>query len=327
MTEFRDAERKSAKPLVGLYAESGAGKTYSALLLARGFVGPHGSVGMIETESGRGEAYADKTEYPEIGGYRVLSLRDDFSPRTYGAAIKRAEVAKLDALIIDSGSHEWDGPGGVLAMAAANDSAGKKGVLVWQQPKIEHKREFMLRLMQTPIPLVILCLRAKYPMEQSVQKGKNEWVRSTKLEPIQSDDILFEMFVHGWIDQGHAFHLTKTTSRTLGGVFENGKPLTVETGRELRAWADGADACLSETARDAAEGDGGYERERSSGISGTAMKLIELEGREAAEGPQSAVEAWAERVKSGEQWKQMSTEQRRQLGVLKAELLAKAALQ
>jgi hypothetical protein len=33
---FRPAKRSEAKPLIGLYAESGAGKTYSALLLARG---------------------------------------------------------------------------------------------------------------------------------------------------------------------------------------------------------------------------------------------------------------------------------------------------
>jgi hypothetical protein len=34
-----------AKPLVGLYAESGTGKTKSALLLAKGFVGDMSKVG------------------------------------------------------------------------------------------------------------------------------------------------------------------------------------------------------------------------------------------------------------------------------------------
>ncbi len=103
--QFRPATRSEAKPLIGLYSESGAGKTYSALLLARGYVGPEGRIGMIETESGRGEAYADPTEYPEIGGYDVLSLRDDFSPQAYGKAITAAEQAGLGALIIDSASH------------------------------------------------------------------------------------------------------------------------------------------------------------------------------------------------------------------------------
>lgn len=231
--DFRPAQRSQAKPLIGLYSQSGTGKTYTSLVVARGFVGPAGRIGMIETESGRGEAYADKKEYPEIGGYDVLSLREDFSPRAFGEAIAAAEKAKLDALIIDSGSHEWDGVGGVLDMAAKNQAGGTKGVLVWQQPKIEHKRYFMLRLLQTPIPLIILCMRAKYPMEK---KG-NDWVRSGQLEPTQAEDVLYEMFVHGWMDHDHNFHLTKCTAKALQPIFGNKKPLSVETGRALADWA------------------------------------------------------------------------------------------
>jgi len=58
---FRPAIKSSAKLLVGIYSESGCGKTYSALLLARGFVGDNGKIAMIETESGRGEAYESIT--------------------------------------------------------------------------------------------------------------------------------------------------------------------------------------------------------------------------------------------------------------------------
>lgn len=239
--QFRPAARSEAKPLIGLYSTSGAGKTYSALLLARGFVGPTGRIGMIETESGRGEAYADPSEYPEIGGYEVLSLREDFSPKAYGEAISAAETEHLDALIIDSASHEWEGFGGVLGMAAKNQADGKRGPLVWQQPKMDHAKHFMLRFMQTPVPLVILCMRAKFPMtEKPKPGGGKDWVRSEELKPIQADDILFEMFVHGWIDQAHAFHVTKCTAKGLQSVFVDGKPITVETGRGLAAWASGS---------------------------------------------------------------------------------------
>ena len=165
---FRPARRSEAKPLIGLYSESGCGKTWSGLLLARGFVGPSGKIGMVETESGRGEAYADLLP----GGYAVLPLREDFSPTNYGQAISAAEKAGLDALIIDSASHEWEGVGGVLDMAAQNQAGGKKGPLVWQKPKIDHAKQFMLRLMQTPIKLVVVCMRAKYPMEEIVKNGK-----------------------------------------------------------------------------------------------------------------------------------------------------------
>ena len=246
--EFRPAKRSEAKPLIGLYSQSGAGKTYSALLLARGFVGPQGRIGMIETESGRGEAYADPNEYPELSGpgetnYDVLPLREDFGAAIYAEAITASEKAGLDALIIDSASHEWEGAGGVLEQAANLGAAGKKGVLMWQKPKMDHQRHFMLRFMQTPIPLVILCMRAKYPMKEVPDprnSSKKTWVRLGDLEPKQSEDILFEMFVHGWVSlNDHALHVTKCTSKALESVFRDGQPITVETGRMLAEWARG----------------------------------------------------------------------------------------
>ena len=238
MISFRPAIKSSAKLLVGIYSESGCGKTYSALQLARGFVGDNGKIAMIETESGRGEAYADTLP----GGYSVLSLREDFSPKAYGEAIRAAEEGKFDALIIDSASHEWEGINGVLDMAAKNEEAGKKGLLIWQKPKIEHSKEFMLRLMQTSIPLVIVCMRAKYPMEGHGKDMK----RSTVLEPKQSADILFEMMVHGYIDYDHNMHITKPRNKAedktgiVNSVFEDNKPITIETGKRLAKWASGA---------------------------------------------------------------------------------------
>jgi hypothetical protein len=230
---FRPARRSEAKPLIGLYAESGAGKTYSALILARGFVGEKGRIGMIETEAGRGEAYADLLP----GGYEVLPIRGDFSPENFGKAISAAEGAKLDALIIDSASHEWESAGGVLSMAADNQAAGKKGPIVWQKPKMDHQRHFMLRLLSTPIPLVIVCMRAKYPMvERKKPDGSKEWIRSESLEPKQADDILFEMMVHGWIDRGHKFHGTKYSRPDLADIIKDGELISLTTGKALAKW-------------------------------------------------------------------------------------------
>jgi len=238
--QFRQAKRSEAKPLIGLYAESGCGKTWSALLLARGFVGPQGRIGMIETEGGRGEANVGRDP---VGDYLVCPIRGNFSPQAYGEAITAAEGANLDALIVDSASHEWEGAGGVLSMAADNQANNMKGVLVWQRPKIEHQRNFMLRLMQTPIPLVIVCMRAKYPMvEKQKSGGGKEWVRSEELEPKQADDILFEMFVHGWIDKAHKLHVTKYTIPEVANVIRDGEPITIESGRALATWARGGSA-------------------------------------------------------------------------------------
>jgi len=233
---FRPAVKSEVKPLIGLYAESGCGKTYGALLLAKGFAEDMAGVAMIETESGRGEIFADD---PIVGGYQVWPIRDDFSPKSYEAAILAAGKAGFKVLIIDSASHEWEGAGGVLSMAAKNQDEGKTGVLVWQMPKLLHQRQFMLRLLGTPVPVVIVCMRAKYPMQEVIEKGKKKWIRSETLEPKQADDILFEMLVHAWIDQQHNLHVTKCSKDELRQVFVEGQPITVETGQRLAEWSKG----------------------------------------------------------------------------------------
>lgn len=235
---LRPAVRSSAKLLIGLYSESGGGKTLSALLLARGFVGPNATIAMIETESGRGEVYADSVP----GGYMVRPIVGDFNPKQYGEALSDCEKAGAKALVIDSASHEWEGAGGVLSLAADNQAAGKKGPLVWQQPKMSHQRDFVLRLMSTPIDIVIVCMRAKYPMEEVVQNGKKEWSRSKNLEPKQSEDILFEMFIHGWLDkETHHFHPTKypTAIKGIEDTIRAGEVISIESGKRLAGWAAG----------------------------------------------------------------------------------------
>jgi hypothetical protein len=136
----------------------------------------------------------------------------------------------------------------------------------------------MLPLLQTSIPLVILCMRAKYPMEK---KG-NDWVRSGVLEPKQSDDILYEMFVHGWIDQAHGFHLTKSTSKALMPVFAEGKMISLDTGRALAAWASGGTIAPTTTKP---SGDGKQ-------LSDLEFEDLKLDGRIAAKKSTDALRDW-----------------------------------
>jgi hypothetical protein len=247
--KMRRAKRSSAKPLIGLYAESGKGKTFSALLMARGFVGQSGRVVVIETESGRGEAYVD--DIP--GGYDVIPLGAPFSPERYGEAISLAEREGADALVIDSASHEWEGIGGVCDMAHENAHPSepgvrpKKGMLVWQKPKTDHNKLFVGRLLQTSIPLVIVCMRAKYPMRQAMVRGKMDWVRSDSLSPKQSEDILYELMAHAWLDGNHCMRVTKATPMSIRSALVDGERVSIETGRRLAEWSKGAGAPAAST--------------------------------------------------------------------------------
>lgn len=204
----------------------------SGLLLARGFVGPTGKIGMIDTESGRGSLYADVIQ----GGYDVLQLSEPFSPARYIEAIRAIENSGAGIGMIDSGSHEWEGLGGVLDMAGDRESkSGKPGLHNWREPKMEHAK-FMLKLLQSPLPWII-CLRAKHKTRQAKnQQGRTEIVKEDFTTPIQADDFIFEMTCHGEILQDHTFRLTKCSHPSLRQAMPNNEMTTIEHGKRLAEW-------------------------------------------------------------------------------------------
>ena len=230
--------------MIGIYGESGSGKTMSALLLARGFVGPDGIIGMVDSESGRGSLYADVIP----GGYQVLDLTAPFSPGHYIEAVNYvSKHAKIG--VLDSGSHEWEGIGGVLDMAAEIESRSGKGLHCWIKPKLEHAK-FMLTLLQSPIPWII-CLRAKHKSRQikrfDERKNKEvtEIVKDEFTTPIQADDFLFEMTAHLEIQQGdHKARVTKCSHPALLECFPKDGLITVHNGELLRKWSDAPTAAV-----------------------------------------------------------------------------------
>jgi hypothetical protein len=246
---FRPATRAGTKALICLYSESGGGKTKSALLIARGLVGPHGRIGMIDTENRRGELYAGD---PDIGHYDVLQLSEPFTPKAYMAAIDEAEEAQFDALVIDSVSHEWEGIGGVLDMAVARANGGQPKFGDWKVPKTEHKH-FIDKLMKCSAH-VICCGRAHYKSRQIEKKdyaahGITSNANSTVLRDnyqsiIQEDRFIFEMTVHLQMQNTNPGVpiITKCPDMLLP-AFIPGQQITVETGARMAKWYnDGAPA-------------------------------------------------------------------------------------
>jgi hypothetical protein len=233
---IKKATRQGVKPLIGLYSESGCGKTYSSLLLARGFVGPSGKIVVCDTESGRGSLYSDVLP----GGYDVLELREPFSPGRYIEAITAVEESGAQIGVIDSASHEWEGLGGVLDMAGENEArSGKAGLHNWRTPKMEHAR-FMLRMLQSSIPWIV-CLRAKYKTKQIKNaQGRTEIVKDDFTTPIQADDFIFEMTCHGEILHDHSLRLTKCSHPSLRDCLPKDSPITSSHGEALAKWCASA---------------------------------------------------------------------------------------
>lgn len=229
---FKKAERQNSKVLIGLYAESGCGKTMSSLMLARGLVGDNGKIAMIDTEQGRGELYADVI----TGGYDTMQMQSPFTPQNYIGAIDAAENAGYDALVIDSASHEWEGIGGVLDMAAQNEERTKKaGLHNWKTPKLEHQK-FMQRLLASNMHIIV-NLRAKHKSRQvRDDRGKTQVVKDDFASPIQAEDFIFEMTAHMEILQNHCIRITKCSHPELLKCFADGKPITYQTGLNIAQW-------------------------------------------------------------------------------------------
>ena len=258
--EIKPATRTGIKPLIGIYSESGCGKTMSSLLLARGLVGPSAKIVMLDTESGRGSLYADVIP----GGYEVMEMRESFSPSNYIAAIQAVEKSGAAVLVIDSGSHEWEGLDGVTDMAmqisqarASKWNKGWDGVVQfgdWKQPKMEHQK-FMLKMLQSPLPIIV-CLRAKKKSHQtkgtkemadagiieSRNIGKSLVIKDEFSSPIQAEDFIFEMMAHAEILQNHCIILTKCSHPSLRDCFPKDQttPISIEHGQKLAAWCASA---------------------------------------------------------------------------------------
>jgi len=233
---FARAVRKGAPTLTALYGESGSGKTFSGLLIARGLAGPNGRIALLDTETGRGMYYAD--DIP--GGYEYAELTAPFTPERYIRALDVVESLKLDALVIDSASHEWEGIGGVVETADAN---GKQGLVKWAKPKARHKR-FMQRLLTTRTHLII-CMRAKEKLVQvkNPKTGKEE-IASAGFVSVQDKRFIYEMtlqlFLPRYDKRDHiGIPVIEKCPQGLLPAFPEGARISVQTGEMIRQWVDG----------------------------------------------------------------------------------------
>lgn len=230
---FERAERLGSHVLIALYGESGSGKTYSAILLARGLAGPDGRVAFLDTETGRGRIYADLA-----GGFDYGELTPPYTPERYAEAIQAAEAAGYDVLVIDSASHEWEGIGGITESA---EEGGGKGLQKWMKPKMRHKR-FMQRLLSTRMH-VILCLRAKEKMAQRKGQNGKEEIVSEGFVSVQDKRFIYEMTIQCFMPHQQngkrGVPVIEKCPEELMPAFPLGDRISVESGARIAEWVRG----------------------------------------------------------------------------------------
>ena len=226
--ELKPAKKTAVPPLIGLWGKSGSGKTYSAILLARGLVGAKGKIAVIDTENGRAKFYSELA-----GGWHHLDIQPPFSSDKYTAAFKYCEEQGAKAIVVDSMSHAWDGDGGVLDQA---DEAGGVGLSKWKKPKFAYKK-MMNSLLRSPIP-VIFCIRAKDGVKQ-IGRGKEAEIVSIGETPISEKSFIFEMTIDLCMTKDGHYNLEKSKAipEALRGVIKSDGRVGVDMGAAIAEWS------------------------------------------------------------------------------------------
>ena len=181
---IRKVQSGQSKVVIGLAGISGSGKTYSALLMARGMVNKASEIGFLDTENGRGSLYAGILD----DKFMIADLYPPFSPERYAAAIQEFQDAGVKILVIDSVSHLMEGLGGLddIANAPKADGTPRK-IANWIGAKRSNKY-FMNVLLQANMD-IICCIRAR---EKTDFKDPNKPV-SLGIQPICEKNFMFEL--------------------------------------------------------------------------------------------------------------------------------------
>lgn len=248
----KDGKREHTPLLVGLTGPSGGGKTFSALRLATGIqsvVG--GDIYFIDTENRRGLHYADRFKFKHV------DMQPPFGSLDYLAALEFCVGQGARTIIVDSMSHEHDGPGGLidtheaeLSRMAGDDWRKRQAVqmLAWAEPKAR-RRKLLNGMVRLPAN-IIMCFRAKQTAKPVKRDGKTE-VEQMGFMPIAGDEFVFEMTLNcllppaaGGVPKWQSEEAGEQTMIKLPEQFrswllDRGRPLDEEVGAGLARWASG----------------------------------------------------------------------------------------
>lgn len=241
--QFTKATRKKARLRLALTGPSGSGKTMAGLMIAKGL---GGRLAVLDTEHGSASLYAEPMKLPngmlfEPPDFDALELTAPYSPERYIEAIKSAEAAGYDTLLIDSITHEWSGSGGCLEINDTVAAAKFRGNSwsAWNETTPRH-RAFIDAMLQSKMHIVVTG-RSKTETAQTDGANGRKQVIKLGMKTEQRDGIEYEFTVV--LDLIHAGHYANA-SKDRTGLFAGGEPALVseETGKRLLAWLESGEA-------------------------------------------------------------------------------------
>jgi hypothetical protein len=223
--KLQKAERHQVKLRIGLSGPSGFGKTYSALLLARGITNDWNKIAIIDTENKSASLYS------HLGDFNVLSLEEPYSPERYLKAIKLCEESEVEIIIIDSISQEWQGKGGCLEI---HEQLGGR-FNDWAKVTPRHNA-FIDAIVQSKCHIITTTRRkVDYSLDQD-SNGKTK-VMKLGMKEITREGFEYELTVN--FELLNDKHLA-SASKDRTGLFM-GKPefiINSNTGKKLINWCN-----------------------------------------------------------------------------------------
>lgn len=228
MMQLKKAQRKQVKLKLNLSAPSGAGKTMSALRMAKGIVGDWSKIAIIDTENGSASLYS------HLGDFNTIDLVPPFTPERYIEALNVCVNAGIECVIIDSTSHEWQTlieENQRLADAKFRGNTWS----AWSQTTPRHDK-YVSAILHTPLH-IIACTRSK----TETVMGEDKKVKKVGMKDQQRDGWEYELTVSLEIDRDT--HLA-SPSKDRTNLFEGKQPflITEETGKMIADWCNSGES-------------------------------------------------------------------------------------
>ena len=228
MLQLKKATRKQVKLRLNISAPSGAGKTMSALRMAKGICGDWSKVAVIDTENGSASLYSN------LGDFNVIDLTPPFTPEKYTEALQTCVNAGMEVVVIDSTTHEWACLIEENELLAQSKFRGNTWS-AWSATTPRHDK-FINSILHSPVH-VITCTRSK--METVM--GDDKKVKKVGMKDVQREGWEYELTVSLNIDRDT--HLA-IPSKDRTNLFEGKNPflITEETGILIAEWCNSGES-------------------------------------------------------------------------------------
>jgi hypothetical protein len=217
--DLRVSKRSQARIRIAMQGTSGSGKTYSSLLLAFGLTGNWSKIAVIDTENQSADLYAS------LGQYNVISVGSPHTPEKYVEAIQICEKAGMDAIIIDSISHEWE------TLLDIHSNLPGNSFTNWA--KITPRHNALINKILSSTSHVIATVRSKQDYVLTDKNGKMV-PEKAGLKGVQRDGLEYDFTIVFDVNIKHQ----ATSSKDRTGMFVDQPEFLIsqETGQKILKW-------------------------------------------------------------------------------------------